>query len=62
MEAHKKENCSFRGTTLPQSKISEIKKLYHFGLNFSDVSKQTGISSPSPCTQVWDKYFSDGTF
>jgi transposase len=44
MEAHKKENCSFRGTTLPQSKISEIKKLYHFGLNFSDVSKQTGIS------------------
>ena len=46
MEAHKKENCFFRGTTctLPQSKISEIKKLHHFGLNFSDISKQTGIS------------------
>jgi hypothetical protein len=34
----------FRGTTLPQSKISEIKKLHHFGLDFSDISKQTGIS------------------
>jgi transposase len=22
----------------------EIKKLHHFGLNFSDISKQTGIS------------------
>ena len=37
-------NCSCRGTTLPQSKISEIKKWHHFGLNFSDISKQTGIS------------------
>ena len=40
METHKKENCSFRGTTLPQSKISEIKKLYHFGLNFSELAEK----------------------
>jgi hypothetical protein len=40
LEAHKKENCSFRGTTLPQSKISEIKKLYHFGLNFSELAEK----------------------